>query len=74
MQGGTVSGFVDVGHCGLGDGWQDLALGLRSLQHNLKARLGADAFAAVSASFFDCLGLTPDHEKIKYYILLDELF
>ena len=74
VQGGTVSGFVDVGHCGLGDGWQDLALGLRSLQHNLKARLGADAFAAVSASFFDCLGLTPDHEKIKYYILLDELF
>lgn len=73
-QGGRISGFVDLGHSGLGDPWQDLALALRSLDHNLKARLGEEAFAAVAASFFDCLGLVPDQEKIKYYILLDELF
>ncbi|HGM9075954.1 TPA: aminoglycoside O-phosphotransferase APH(3')-IIIa, partial [Streptococcus pyogenes] len=24
--------------------------------------------------FFDLLGIKPDWEKIKYYILLDELF
>lgn len=68
---GRVTGFIDLGHCGIADRYQDIALCCRSLRYNLEeiAHLPFD-----EALFFHELGVTPDAEKTRYYILLDELF
>ena len=49
----------------MGDKYRDIALCVRELSEydNYYTDL-----------FFEHLGLVPDYEKIKYYILLDELF
>jgi len=62
-----VSGFLDLGRSGIADKWQDIALCVRSLKYNLKT----DAYRE---RFFKELGIEPDEEKIRYFILLDELF
>lgn len=62
-----VSGFIDLGRAGIADKWQDIALCVRSLKHNLKNDYYIDLF-------FKHLGIDPNHEKVRYYILLDELF
>ena len=65
-----VSGFIDVGRGGIADKWQDIALCVRSLGYNLRH---TDPKAYVSL-LFEHLGIEPNEEKIRYYILLDELF
>jgi kanamycin kinase/aminoglycoside 3'-phosphotransferase-3 len=62
-----ISGFIDLGRAGVADKWQDIALCVRSLEHNL----GNNGYIDL---FFEYLGIKPDYEKIRYYILLDELF
>ena len=62
-----ISGFIDLGRSGMADIYQDIALCVRSLDHNL----GTTEF---NDMFFKCLELEPNWEKIDYYILLDELF
>ncbi len=62
-----VSGFIDLGRSGIGDKWQDIALCVRSIKHNLKDDHYIDLF-------FEHLGIDANHDKVKYYILLDELF
>lgn len=64
---GNVTGFIDLGRSGMADKWQDIALCVRSLEHNLQNNKYTDLL-------FNYLGIEPDYEKIKYYILLDELF
>jgi kanamycin kinase/aminoglycoside 3'-phosphotransferase-3 len=64
---GAVTGFIDLGRAGIADKWQDIALCVRSLEHNLKSKDYSDLL-------FEYLGIQPNYEKIKYYILLDELF
>ena len=72
---GRVSGLIDLGNAGVGDRWRDIALCWRSLSHNTKGRYGGAAYPAVDPDrLFDALGLPPDREKLRYYILLDELF
>lgn len=75
--GGRVAGYIDLGRTGIADRWCDIALCYRSLSHNYggkyKARGGADGIPDESRLFAE-LGLEPDWEKIRYYILLDELF
>ena len=68
---GRVTGFIDLGHCGIADRYQDIALCCRSLRHNLEetAHVPFD-----EDRFFRALGVERDAEKIRYYILLDELF
>lgn len=63
----SVSGFIDLGRCGIADKWQDIALCVRSLEHNLGSKKYIDLL-------FEELGIEKDDNKIKYYILLDELF
>jgi kanamycin kinase/aminoglycoside 3'-phosphotransferase-3 len=63
----SISGFIDLGRAGIADFWQDIALCLRSIRHNL----GLEGF---EKQLFNELGIEPDFEKIRYYILLDELF
>lgn len=70
---GKVTGFIDLGRCGMADKYQDIALCCRSLEHNLSGSYtGKDR--DISGMLFDKLGIEPDQKRIQYYILLDELF
>lgn len=71
-----ISGFIDLGNCALDDKYNDIALCLRSLFHNLSGVYGGKVYPNIDKDlFFNELGITePDYKKIQYYLLLDELF
>lgn len=72
---GKITGFIDLGRSGVADAYQDIALCYRSLHHNLNGHYGGKPIPNTDAAIlFDALGIRPDWEKIRYYILLDELF
>lgn len=72
---GRFTGFIDLGRGGRGDKYQDIALCYRSLVHNYDGGYGLRPKAQVDPNdLFSALGIAPDWEKIRYYILLDELF
>ena len=72
---GQISGFIDLGKCGVADIWQDVALCYRSLCNNYNGTYGGRSYPGFQPEMlFDALGLRPDWDKIRYYILLDELF
>ena len=76
IKGREVTGFLDWGSAGIADKWQDIALCVRSLRYNYLDYPGyteAD-FEYYKKQLFNELGMEPDEEKIRYYILLDELF
>lgn len=60
-----ISGFIDMGRGGIGDRYQDIALCVRELM---------DYEKTYTEQLFNYLNMEPDYEKIRYYILLDELF
>lgn len=75
FDGGTVSGFIDLGNCGIADKYQDVALCYRSLKHNLNGKYGRNVLTDIKAEqLFEELELEPDWEKIRYFNLMDELF
>ncbi len=74
FQDGGVSGFLDLGRCGIADPYQDIALCYRSLRDNFNGSHGYLDASFDPAVLFEALELEPDWEKIRYYILLDELF
>ncbi len=63
-----ISGFVDLGRGGKADKWYDIAFAVRSIRELAE---GDEAYVDL---FFERLGIAPDWEKLRYYILLDELF
>jgi len=68
-------GFIDIGRGGIGDRWQDIALVYRSLCSNYDGSYGHTPAASCPADkLFDRLGIVRDEAKLRYYILLDELF
>ena len=70
-----VSGFIDLGDAGVGDKWRDIALCYRSLKHNVDGTFGNKIYPDVNPDLLlEELGIEPNNEKIRYYILLDELF
>lgn len=71
---GKISGFIDLGRCGTADKYQDIALCYRSLMHNYDGTYGYKFEGYDPNLLFEYLGIEPDMEKIRYYILLDELF
>ena len=72
---GDKFSFIDLGRTGIADKWQDIALGYRSLKHNYTGKYSSEAYPDFDPNMlFEKLGLVPDWEKIRYYILLDELF
>ena len=72
---GQVSGFIDLSRAGAGDKWNDIALCYRSLKHNFSGMYGGKIYEDFNADkLFETLGIEPDWEKIKYFLLLDELF
>lgn len=75
LDNGKVSGFIDLGDTGVGDKWRDIALCYRSLRWNSEGAYGGNVYPDVkSQKLFDALGIEPNMEKLRYYILLDELF
>ncbi len=72
---GKISGFIDLGDCGIGDKWRDIALCYRSLKNNFNGTYGGKVYENFSPELlFEKLGIKPNHEKLRYYLLLDELF
>lgn len=73
-----VAGFIDLGKTGIADRWQDIALCYRSLQNNVEGKYGSYGVKPPvdfrPEVLFEKLGMEPDWEKLRYYILLDELF
>lgn len=70
-----VSGFIDLGRSGIADKYQDIALCYRSLKHNADGSYGGRVYSDIKPEkIFDELEIVPDWDKVKYYILLDELF
>ncbi|MDX9691437.1 MAG: aminoglycoside 3'-phosphotransferase [Acholeplasmataceae bacterium] len=62
-----VVGFIDFDRAGIACKWADIALCVRSIEHNFGKN---DAY---NHYLFKELNLEPDWDKIRYYILLDEL-
>ena len=72
---GEVAGYIDLGKTGIADKWQDIALCYRSLKHNYDGDYGSEKRTDFKENLlFEKLGIEPDWEKIRYYILMDELF
>ena len=72
---GKLSGIIDLGDTGVNDKWLDIALCYRSLKHNADGTWGKKIYEGFKPELlFEALGIEPDWEKIRYYILLDELF
>ena len=76
VSGGEIAGLIDWGNGGVADRWQDIALCVRSLRHNCGVRglYGEEAYQAYERLLFSEMGVAPCEEKIRYYMLLDELF
>lgn len=75
LKDGEVAGFIDLGDAGISDKWRDIALCYRSLKHNFDGTYGGKVYEGFSPDIlFEKLGIEPDWAKIKWHILLDELF
>jgi kanamycin kinase/aminoglycoside 3'-phosphotransferase-3 len=72
---GEISGFIDLGKSGIADKWQDIALCYRSLQYEFDEKFSSRTHSDYHPdSLFEKLNIESDWEKIRYYMLLDELF
>ena len=63
--GEKITGFIDLGRAGIADRYQDIATCVRDLMRY---------DPSYTVLFFELLGLEPDYEKLKYFIVLDEFF
>ena len=69
------AGFVDLGKAGVADKWRDIALCYRSLANNYTGIYNGNKYPGFHDEIlFNALEIEPDWERIRYYILLDELF
>lgn len=65
---GEFNGLIDMDNAGVGDKYRDIALALRSIEHNFMDR-------KLWSYFIKCYGEDKiDMGKVDYHILLDELF
>ena len=76
VENNRISGFIDLGKMGPADRWQDIAIALRSLDHNFAGHYngGKKYFDFTHQMLLEELELDMDYDKFRYYILLDELF
>ncbi|MGN0203975.1 MAG: phosphotransferase [Coprococcus sp.] len=75
FEGQRLAGFIDLGRMGLADKWQDIALCYRSLLHNYDGIYNGKKYEGFEPGMlFEKLEIEPDWEKIRFYLLLDELF
>lgn len=68
------SGFLDLGRSGAGDKWTDIAICWRSLRDNFGGHYGEAVAGFHPDELFGALGIEKDEERLKYYLLMDELF
>ena len=67
-----ISGFIDFGRAGIAERYQDIALCIRTINHNFGFKeLRHDNRVE---KLFLHLGMAPNYDKIEYFILLNELF
>jgi len=71
---GALSGLIDLGRSGIADKWCDIALCYRSVKDNFSGRYHRKWTGYSDYYLFEALQIKPDWEKMRYYILLDELF
>jgi kanamycin kinase/aminoglycoside 3'-phosphotransferase-3 len=71
---GRFRGYIDTGDLCIGEKWRDIALCYRSLRDNLGGVYGGKVYDFDPNRLFDALEIEPDWEKIRYHLLLDELF
>jgi kanamycin kinase/aminoglycoside 3'-phosphotransferase-3 len=71
-----ISGFIDLGKSGIADRWQDLAICIRELDGVFSNEYlkNFDYSNYSSDMLLKELGIKRNDEKLKYYMLLDELF
>lgn len=75
LNNGRISGFIDLGDTGVADKWRDISLCYRSLKHNFDGSFGGKVYSGFDPDMlFEKLNIEPNRDKLKYYILLDELF
>lgn len=75
LENDRISGFIDMGDCGVADRWRDISLCWKSLRDNYNGTFGGKVYPDFDPDrLFDYLGIEPDREKLRYYLLLDELF
>jgi len=75
VKGDKIEGFIDLSRAAAADKWQDIALCYRSLEHNFLGKYNGKAYSGFKPEMlFQKLGIEPNWDKIKYYILMDELF
>lgn len=71
-----ISGFIDLGKAGIADRWQDLAICIRELDSVFSNEYikDFDYKKYNSDMLLSKLYIEKDNKKLKYYMLLDELF
>lgn len=70
----NLTGFLDLGRGGIGDRWTDIAILWRSLRDNFGGHYGDGVPGFHPDELFDALGIEKDEKKLRYYLLMDELF
>ena len=68
------SGFLDLGRSGVGDKWTDIALLWRTLRDNFGGHYGEAVPGFHPDELFEALGIEQDDARLRYYLLMDELF
>lgn len=75
FNGDSVSGFIDIGNTGIGDKWRDISLCYRSLKNNMNGGYGGKVYKNFDPDIlFTKLRIEPNCERLRYWLLLDELF
>ena len=69
-----LTGFLDLGRSGVGDRWTDIAILWRTLRDNFGGHYGEAVPGFHPDALFDALGIEKDEERLRYYLLIDELF
>jgi len=75
LKNGAVSCFIDIGDMARSDRWRDIALCWRSMNSNFAGAYGGRVYNNPEPErLFRELGIQPDWDRIRWHILLDELF
>ncbi|MBR6338032.1 MAG: aminoglycoside 3'-phosphotransferase [Ruminococcus sp.] len=74
INGDKLSALIDIGDMGVADKWRDISLLYRSLKQNADGTFGKVYKGIDPEKLFDYIGIKKDEKKLRYYLLLDELF
>ena len=72
--GRRFSGMIDLGDFGTADPWRDLSYAWRSLKHNSDGFFGKTYPNIDPDDLFRAVGVPKDGERLRLYLLFDELF